>query len=413
MALCRVETDGAYSNITLNSYLKEFELSSQDKAFCTSLFYGTLDRKITIDYILKIYIKSGLNKIKPFTLNVLRTAVYQIMFMDKIPESAAVNEAVKIIKSSKESFNSGFVNGVLRNLLRNCPEIPSGDKISDISVRYSTPEWIVKSLVNDYSLETAKIYLEETILSPPTYIRVNTNKCSVDNLLEHFANEGIASEKTSLDNTLRISGYSSIESLDSYRKGYFFVQDIACQMSIASLEINNNDTVLDMCSAPGGKAFTAALSAEDIFVTACDLYKHRVKLIENGAKRLGLNQISSIVLDATQFNSNIGMFDKVICDVPCSGLGVLRRKPDIKYHEDNDFRELHDIQISILKNADNYLKSGGKILYSTCTLRKAENEEIVIEFLREFSNYELVSQKTYFPHIDGSDGFYSAVLLKN
>lgn len=413
MALCRVETDGAYSNITLNSYLKEFELSSQDKAFCTSLFYGTLDRKITIDYILKIYIKSGLKKIKPFTLNVLRTAVFQIMFMDKIPESAAVNEAVKIIKSSKESFNSGFVNGVLRNLLRNCPEIPSGDKISDISVRYSTPEWIVKSLVNDYSLETAKIYLEETLLSPPTYIRVNTNKCSVDNLLEHFANEGIASEKTSLDNTLRISGYSSIESLDSYIKGYFFVQDIACQMSIASLDINNNDTVLDMCSAPGGKAFTAALSAEDIFVTACDLYKHRVKLIENGAKRLGLNQISSIVLDATQFNSNIGMFDKVICDVPCSGLGVLRRKPDIKYHEDNDFRELHDIQISILKNADNYLKSGGKILYSTCTLRKAENEEIVIEFLREFSNYELVSQKTYFPHIDGSDGFYSAVLLKN
>ena len=412
IALCRVESDGAYSNITLNSFFKEYELSSQDKALCTSLFYGTLDRKITLDYILRIYIKTGLNKIKPYTLNVLRTAVYQLMYMDKIPESAAVNEAVKIIKSSKESFNSGFVNGVLRNFLRNRPEIPMGDSASDISVRFSAPLWIVESLIEDYSAETAKKYLEATLLSPPTYVRVNTKKCSLEELSDRFVNEGVVFEETELNGTLCIKNYSSIEALDSFRNGLFFVQDIACQMAVSSLGIEDNDSILDLCSAPGGKAFYSALSADNLTIVATDLYEQRVKLIKNGARRLGFDNIRPMVSDATTHNPNIGLFNKVICDVPCSGLGVLRRKPDIKYRTENDFSDLHDIQLSIIRNADNYLKPGGKILYSTCTLRKAENENLVNEFLREFTNYELITQKTYFPHVDGSDGFYSAVLLK-
>lgn len=411
-ALCRVESDNAYSNIALNSLLKEYELSKEDKALCTSLFYGVLDRKITLDYVLKNFISSGFNKIKPFTLNVLRTAVYQIMYLDKIPDSAAVNEAVKIIKNSKESYASGFINGVLRNILRSEISIPNGDSSFDLSVKYSVPEWIVDSFIKDYTLDTAKKYLEATLLTPPTYIRVNTEKISKSEFLTLLEKENIKIEETSVENALSISGYSSIEALDLYKNGYFFVQDIACQMAIESLNIEENDRVFDMCSAPGGKAFSASLSEENVQVLAADLYEQRVKLIGSGASRLGLSSINAVVADATVYNSELGTFDKIICDVPCSGLGVLRRKPDIKYRVEDDFDELSNIQMSILENADKYLKVNGKILYSTCTLRRAENEDIVNAFLKQHSNYRLISSKTYFPHIDGSDGFYSAVLEK-
>lgn len=411
-ALCRVESDNAYSNIALNSLLKEYELSKEDKALCTSLFYGVLDRKITLDYVLKNFISSGFNKIKPFTLNVLRTAVYQIMYMDKIPDSAAVNEAVKIIKNSKESYASGFINGVLRNILRSEISIPTGDSSFDLSVKYSVPEWIVDSFIKDYTLDATKKYLEATLLTPPTYIRVNTEKISKSEFLTLLEKENIKIEETSVENALSISGYSSIEALDLYKNGYFFVQDIACQMAIESLNIEENDRVFDMCSAPGGKAFSASLSAENVQVLAADLYEQRVKLISTGASRLGLSNIDAIVANATVYNSELGTFDKIICDVPCSGLGVLRRKPDIKYRVEDDFDELCNIQMSILENADKYLKVNGKILYSTCTLRRAENEDIVNAFLKQHRNYRLISSKTYFPHIDGSDGFYSAVLEK-
>ncbi len=412
-ALCRVDADGAYSNITLNLLFREYEMSREDKALCTSIFYGTLDRKITLDYILKQFIKSSFGKIKPFTLNVLRSAVYQIKYMDKIPDSAAVNEAVKLIKTSKESYGAGFVNGVLRNISRSETELPSGNSVFDISVRYSCPEWIVNLLINDYSVQMAERFLEETLLPPPTYIRVNTRKISPMELREMFLADNIEVFDTNTKNALELRGYSSIEHLKAYKQGLFHVQDISCQQAISMLGIDDNDRVLDMCSAPGGKAFTTASSADNVNITACDIYEQRVELIKRGAKRLGFDNIKATVCDASAFEKELGEFDKIICDVPCSGLGVLRRKPDIKYRAPDNLDELSVLQEKILFNADRYLKKGGRLLYSTCTLCKRENESVVNAFLDSHSDYKLIEAKTFLPQNDNSDGFFAAILQKD
>ncbi len=412
-ALCRVDTDGSYSNITLNSILSEHTLSVEDKSLCSRIFYGTLDRKITIDFILKKFITKGFNKIKPFTLNVLRSAVCQIKFMDKIPESAAVNEAVKLIKGSKESFNAGFVNGVLRNIIRSEFALPDGEDSESISVRYSCPKDIVDGLICDYGIENAVKFLENSLLPPPTYIRVNTEKTNPDSLIALLSGIGVTAEKTKVDNCLSISGYSAVEEMVPFKEGLFHIQDISCQTAVGMLGISGEDRLLDLCSAPGGKAFTAYLSAKNVSVTATDLYPKRVGLIKTGAKRLGLKNIEAVTLDATRFESSLGLFDKVICDVPCSGIGVLRRKPEIKYKKADDCEELAKIQEAILLCADEYLKVGGKLLYSTCTLRRFENEERVERFLASHSNYTLLEMKTFMPHNDGSDGFFAAVLQKN
>ncbi len=412
-ALCRVDADGAYSNIALNSILSESDLSPEDKAFCTTIFYGTLDRRISLDYILKQFITSGFGKIKPFTLNLLRSAVYQIKYMDRVPDSAAVNEAVNIIKASKESYGRGFVNGVLRNIARSNIELPSGNSISDISVRYSCPEWIVSILVNYLSENTAVEFLKETLSPPPTYIRINAAKISESALCEILASENVEFIKTDMVNALKIRGYSTIERLDAYKQGLFHVQDISCQKAISMLGIEDNDCVLDMCSAPGGKAFTAATSAKNVSIVACDIYKHRVELIRQGVKRLELNNIIAKVCDASVFMQELGQFDKIICDVPCSGLGVLRRKPDIKYKEPENLDELNTLQMNMLSNADKYLVNGGKILYSTCTLNVRENEDIVNAFLDSHTDYKITDVKTFLPQKDDSDGFFAAVLQKN
>ncbi len=412
-ALCRVDSGGSYSNITLNSLLFEYELSAEDKALCSRIFYGTLDRKITIDFILKSFINKGFNKITPFTLNVLRSAVYQIKFMDKIPDSAAVNEAVKMIKGSKDSYAASFVNGVLRNVAKTEIELPNNNDLASISVRFSCPQAIVTRLLDDYGMDDTVKFLENSLLPPPTYIKVNTIKISVDNLIDELENIGVSAEKTAIPGCLSISGYSSLEQMTAFKDGLFYIQDIACQTAVNMLGVDNGDKVLDICSAPGGKAFSAYLSAKNVNIVATDLYPKRVGLIKSGAKRLGFENINAVTLDATKFDQNLGIFDRIICDVPCSGIGVLRRKPEIKYKELNDTTELVKIQYEILSTSDKYLKNGGKLLYSTCTLNKAENEKNVERFLSEHKNYALCSMKTYMPHIDGSDGFFAAVMTKN
>lgn len=412
IALSRVLTDGSYSNITLNSLFKEYWLSNEDKSFCASLFYGTLDRKITIDYILKQFINSGFNRIKPYTMNVLRSAVYQIKFMDKIPDSAAVNEAVRLIKKSKESFNSGFVNAVLRNILREGVILPSGSSYEDLSIKYSCSERIVKELINDYGLAFTEDYLASSLNVQNTYFCVNNSLCTASELSLILQKDGVTVNETVLPNSLKVSGYSSVEGLSAYIDGLFYVQDIACTMAVKMLSVSDNDTVLDLCSAPGGKAFTASLSADNVKVTATDLYENRVSLIKKGAERLKLKNFDALCLDATIFDDNLGRFDKIICDVPCSGFGVIGRKPEIKYKNNDDYIQLCKIQYAILANADNYLKSGGTILYSTCTLRKLENEDIVNAFLASHKDYSLLEMRTFLPSTDCSDGFFAAVLKK-
>ncbi|MBE6728584.1 MAG: 16S rRNA (cytosine(967)-C(5))-methyltransferase RsmB [Ruminococcaceae bacterium] len=412
-ALMQIETDSAYSNITLNKVLSKYELSKEDRAFTSALFYGVLDRKITIDYILSKFIKKPLSKITPFTACVLRISVYQIKFMERIPESAAVNEAVKLVKGSKERFNASFVNAVLRNLLRNPVTLPLGEDVKSLSVRYSCPEWIVKSFINDYGIKTAVELLEHSLKAPPVILRVNTSRITSDKLIEKLGEEGITAQKTDISNALSVVGGIDVKGCKCYKDGLFHIQDTASQLSVSALDLKAGERVMDLCSAPGGKSFTMAEIMDNKGeILSFDLYESRVELIKNGAKRLGLSCIKAHTQDATVFNEELGLFDAVLCDVPCSGFGVLRRKPEIKYKPCEDLSELEEIQKKILENADRYLKSGGRILYSTCTLRHAENEMQVKAFLDKNADYELQYEHTYMPHTDNSDGFYCALFKK-
>ncbi len=408
-ALLKIETEKAYSNLLINSLLKESELSSEDKALATLIIYGTLDRKVVIDYYLKQFAKTPLKKIKPYTLAVLRTAVYQIKFANRVPDSAAVNEAVKLIKESGENYNSGFVNAVLRSVSNTEIELPNGNDINSVSVRYSCPASLVSVLIKDYGVEDTKLFLENALLPPPLFLRVNSAKTTTEELIKSLQAKGITATEV-FPFALKATGITNIENLDEFKMGLFHIEELACQKALSALNFEKTDKVLDLCAAPGGKSFTAAQEVEK--VVSCDIYEKRTHLIEKGAKRLGLENIKTKVLDATKDNFEKESFDKIICDVPCSGFGVIRRKPDIKYKPVNDFDELIATQKAILGRAKEYIKRGGKILYSTCTLHKAENDDIVNEFLKENTDFKLEFIHTFMPQTDGTDGFFAAVLEK-
>ncbi|MBR3909069.1 MAG: 16S rRNA (cytosine(967)-C(5))-methyltransferase RsmB [Clostridia bacterium] len=404
----------AYSNITLNKFLSETELSGVDKSLVTRLFYGVLDRTITLDYVLSKFIKTPLKKVDTFTLETLRIALYQIMFMDKIPPSAAVNEAVKIVKNSNKKHLSGFVNGVLRNILREDIKLPDGDNSYELSVKYSCPQWIVESFISDYGMDNAVNLLEHSLKTPPVTLRVNTLKATTADLCEALLKDGIESKALSLDNALEVLGGIDVTNCLAYHDGLFHVQDLASQKAVSILNPSSNERLLDVCAAPGGKTFTIAQYMENkSSIVACDLYQKRVELINKGTRRLGITNISTLQNDATIYNSELGKFDAILCDVLCSGLGVIRRKPEIKYKDLSEYQDITDIQLQILETSVKYLKENGRILYSTCTLRKCENEGVIKRFLDKYPQYELKYQHTFMPHIDDSDGFYCALLQKS
>lgn len=409
--LQKIELQSAYSNLTLNSYFKDMEISSQDKAFVTALVYGVLDRKITLDYLLKRFIKTPLKKVQPFTLEVLRVTLYQIMFMDKIPDSAAVNEAVKLIKRSKESRNSGFVNAVLRNVLREENLMPQGDSVADLSVIYSCPQEIIESLVKDYGKEDAIEILKHSLKPAKLTVRVNLIKTDMESFRQNICVDTTEIEPTG---ALVLNKGIDISNNPLYADGQFFVQDTASQKVVSIFSPKPNERVLDMCAAPGGKSFSMAILMQNSGeIVSCDLYEHKCRLIKKSAERLGLSIIKPMVLDAMVYDEKLGKFDRVLCDVPCSGLGIIGRKPEIKYKNFEDFDNLPDIQFKILSNAKNYLKNGGQIMFSTCTLRKAENDEIISRFLDENKDFSLSYSHTFMPHKDNTDGFYCALLNKN
>lgn len=411
-ALVGVLCEGAYSNITLNKALSENNLSGADKALASALFYGVLDRRITLDYVLSGFLKKPIKKISPYTLQVLRTALYQIMYMERIPDSAAVNEAVKQMKSSKERYNAAFVNGVLRNILRQGINLPDGEDKTSLSVRYSCPEAVVGSFIKDYGVETAVKMLEAMLETPPVVLQPNPTKITAEELSRKLLDEGNETI-VNADGSLNVVGGIDVRASESYKSGLFHIQDNASKRAIAVLSPQSGERMLDICAAPGGKSFTAAGMMEGTGeILAFDLYPKRVELIAEGAKRLGFENISAALGDATVLNPHIGKFDAVICDVPCSGLGVLRRKPEIKYKDPDEWKALPQLQLRILENAAEYARDGGRILYSTCTVRKGENEKVTNAFLDKNHNFELKYEHTFLPHIDGTDGFYCALLLK-
>ena len=412
--LVRVEKDIAYSNIALNDALKSYNLNKTEASFVSTLFYGVLERKITLDYYIEKLSSKPIKRIPIFTLQVLRCGIYQLLYMDKVPDSAAVNEAVNIVKKSKEYRCAGFVNAILRNILRSLPKLPDNDSADAISIKYSCSLSLVKRLINDYGTESTKKILESSFKKNPVHVRTNTTLITTSELKNLFEENNIKCESTEIENALSLRETGSLENNKLFIDGFFHVQDLSSQICSNLLCAIEGQRVLDICAAPGGKSFTVCENMNDNGeIVSCDIHEHRVKLIQDGASRLKLKSINAKKSDATQINTDfINSFDRVLCDVPCTGSGVIGRKPDIKYKNFDNNEDINALQLLILKNSFEYLKSDGLLVYSTCSILRDENEAVINAFLNNNQNAELLSMKTYLPHIDNTDGFFTAVIKK-
>ena len=430
-ALLKVHKDGAYSNLIVDSLLKENPgLDERDKSFVCNIVYGTLDRLILIDYNLGLYLNQPVKKLKPELHTILRMGTYQLLFMDKVPSRAAVNESVNLAKVNKSHFAASMVNAVLRRVSDNGLRLPdSADNETEyLSVKYSCPQWLISLWIDSYGYDNAVNLCEKALETPPLVIRCNTVKITVDDLIWKLAEEGVVATKSDiLPEALIIDTSVAVDELDAYKNGLFHVQDSASQICCLAVDAKPGETVFDLCSAPGGKAFTMAEMMENTGVLrAFDIYQSRVELIRNGASRLGLSNVFSYLSDASIFNENYGLADRVLCDVPCSGLGIIRRKPEIRFKNPSDIDNLPDLQYRILCNAVRYLKDGGRLIYSTCTLNPKENSEVCDRFLKEHPDFSAVDilpsirrysdeekYLTLMPHIHSTDGFFVAAFVKN
>ena len=422
--LSKIQKDSSYSNLTIDSFLASVCLDEVDSAFVSALVYGVLESSFTLDYQLAANLKQPLKKLKPQVLTVLRLGAYQLLFMDKVPESAAVNESVKLIKANGCSFASALVNAVLRNIAKKGLCLPDeSDKTFYYSVKYSFPQELVKFWIKSYGEENTVGIMESCSGRPPLIVRANTLKVTADELTSTLKNEGIESKSSVVTDSLELGKCGSVERLKSFADGLFHVQDAASQFCIAALDPQPGETILDLCAAPGGKSFTVAERMNNTGkIVACDIHNHRLDLIKSGAARLGITNIECIVNDAAVYNENLPMADRVLCDVPCSGLGIVRRKPEIRCKPLDTLKELPPVQGKILDTASRYVKKGGTLVYSTCALNPKENENVCKSFLESHPDFKSKLPSfacegmfirdgfiTLMPHINGTDGFFIAV----
>lgn len=412
--LNRIERNNAYSNLALDAELRQNQGETVSAPFVTALVYGVLERKITLDYILSAFLTKPIKKLRPEVLTALRMGAYQLQFMDKVPTSAAVNESVKLVKNNGCAYAAGLVNSVLRKVAN--AEVIYPDKtdfIKYLSIRYSCPTSLVQHYIKDYGEENAEGILSSSLGAVPTVLRVNTLKTDAAHLKTALAEEGFSAELGQTENTLVIKNGGAIEQSKAYQNGLFHVQDTASALCVQTLDAKPGQRVIDVCAAPGGKTFTLAQMMENQGeILAFDLHAHRVRLIETGAARLGLSIVKASVQDASVFAPALeNTADRVLCDVPCSGLGTIRRKPEIRYKDLAFIDNLTHLQYNILVHASKYLKSGGVLVYSTCTLNRAENDAVCDRFLQENPDFEkLEAYTTLLPHKDGTDGFFFARL---
>lgn len=412
--LLKIERDKAYSNITVDAVLKNNDVVSAP--FVCQLVYGVIERKITLDYILSQYLTQPLKKLNPQVLTILRMGVYQIKFLDKVPDSAAVNESVKLVKKVKCAFASGLVNSVLRKVSASEVSYPETDnKAFDLSIKYSCPIELVKHYADDYGFEDTEKFLKDSLGNAPIFLRVNTLKTTTDKLIDILASENVSATKCDdLENAVMLTNGGAVFKTKAYKDGLFHVQDKASQICISKLDPKPDEVVFDMCASPGGKTFTIAeIMNNKGKVYSFDLYEHRVKLIADGAKRLGIDIVDAKTEDSAEFNSKIPKADRILCDVPCSGLGVIRRKPEIRYKDLGFVDNLCELQYNILNCSAKYLRNNGIIVYSTCSLNKKENEDICNKFLSEHDDFIKIDDYiTLWPHKNGTDGFFIAKLKK-
>lgn len=421
--LLKMQENGAYSNIVLDNTFSRERLSNRDRAFAAMLFYGVIERRMTLDYIIRQYSSTEFDDIDVDVVQILRMGIYQLLYT-AVPESAAVNEAVNLASQNRK----GFVNGILRNFIREEKKIDYKDLtgVAKMSIEYSCPKWLIKKWIEMFGEETAVEILKDSFGRPPLFVKVNTIKTTADQLIAALAKEKIEAKRNPLlDDCLELGRIHQIEASQAFCKGLFHVQDISSQLCCRIAKPIFNETVVDVCAAPGGKTFSMAeMMANRGKIYSYDLYDGKVSMINQGAERLGLTIIKADVQDATVYNPNIPMADKVLCDAVCSGLGVIRRKPEIKYKEMKNLEQLPIIQKHIMQTASRYVKPGGTLIYSTCTLNTEENEKVVEAFLAENRSFAPVvvpigvngvkesCMRTFLPSLTGGDGFFAATLRR-
>ena len=407
MTLLQIEKEGAYSNLALNENIDRSKADSP--AFIRELTYGVLKNKYYLDFCLKAFVKKGFNKLKPEVITLLRMGAYQLMFMDSVPSYAAVSETVNLARKYARG-REGFINGVLRAFDRaknELPDIPRDDYSEYLGIKYSCEKWIVDLLIEAFGEEGAEKYLNASNETPELYIRVNVLKNSPEELTKELKALGFKVDKSELsERSLKVAG-SGILEIEAFKAGRFSVQDEASTLAADILGAKKGMKVVDMCAAPGGKTMAIAeLMETQGEVLACDVYEHKLKLIEEQAKRAGLTIVRTALKDGRENVKELeGTMDRVLSDVPCSGLGVIRRKPEIKYKEAFDMEALVETQKEIILNAASYLKPGGYLVYSTCTVNPAENQGVTDWFLEGRPNYTKVDERHLDPGV-GTDGFY-------
>ncbi len=419
---CR--THGAWADAALKAQLARDQLSPQDAALCSRMVYGVTQNRLLLDFYLAAYCSQKPDHLQPPLLDILRLGAYQILFLDKVPDRAAVSEAVELAKRSGRGQAAGLVNAVLRKLSQNknaLPSIPDRDEAKFLSIRYSHPKWLVKRILELLGREETDAFLAADNTAAPLTVQVNPLKTTQEKLTAELEALGVrVTPHAWVPGCLELSGTGDLTALEPFRAGHFLVQDGAAALAARAAAVTPGQRVLDVCAAPGGKSFGAAFAMEDRGeILACDLHENKLKRIQDGAQRLGLTSIRTAAADGREFRPEWeAAFDTVLVDAPCSGLGIIRKKPDTRYKKADDLFTLPVVQQAILDNACRYVKPGGVLVYSTCTILPEENQQVTDAFLaqhRDFSRENLPlpdqagqadGQVTLWPHRHDTDGFY-------
>ena len=420
--------NGAWSNAVLKEYIQRDRLDPRDAALATRLCYGVLQNRARLDFYLKQLLTGKLRDLHPVVRDVLHLGLYQIYELDKIPDSAAVNEAVALTKQyGKNPRAAALVNAVLRNAVRTKGTLEEPVSYAD---RYSHPEELISLLKANLPKGTLEGMLAADNEAPQTVVQVNLQKTTTEDLVQALEREQVCARPHSwMQDTLVLSGTGNLERLESFQKGLFYVQDPASRLSVQCAGLSwETGRVLDCCAAPGGKSFAAAVAmAGQGKITSCDIYPHKVELIQKGATRLGFDNITAVCQDAAVFVPEWEQaMDVVIVDAPCSGLGIIRKKPDIRYKDLKPMEELPELQLRILSNQSRYVRPGGVLMYSTCTVLRRENEEVAAAFLEEHRDFYLeklnlpgpfpeneTGMLTLIPGMYDTDGFFICRMRRN
>ena len=417
--LYNVAKNGAYSNVELAQILRQAKFSELDRKFCTELVYGTIKAGESLDWKISRYLNRPLSKVDAKVLAVLRAGFYQIFFLDRVPNSAAVNESVELSKQFCGEWASRFINAVLRSAVRepHKSDFPKeGDDVNSLALRNFHPVWLVKLFIEEFGLDAAKKILQFNNTDPPLCLRVNFLKTTREDVLNALKTFGIKAEPSTLaPEGIICKGHGALDEFKMLSAGLCQVQDESSMTAARLLNPAAGDFVIDCCAAPGGKAtHLAELMQNRGRIIAADIYEHKIKHIRQNAERLGIKIIEPLLINARKIGEKFPeQADKVLVDAPCSGLGVLRRKADLRWRKNlAEINELPTLQGEILSGAAKALKRGGTLVYSTCTITRRENQDVVEKFLAANENFKLIEMKTLLPHVTNTDGFFSAKLIR-